>query len=553
VKYLLEIYIIVVVLFLIVRFNKNRRVKKLRKAVSQNWGKAKIDEYFNFDLIGKYFYNSTRDKSNFHQVISDETCNDLDIHTLFKYIDRTSSKIGQQYFYFKLRALQLNIDELKRFDMLIDSFGADASLRLACQMELLKISSTNAYYIEELINENQIKKPKWLPFVYLLTLGAIVCICLGPIIPGIILLLLPIYITNLVIYYWNKRNINYSLVSVSEFLRSIKIMKKISSQPSIKNHFGDLSFINKLSKVTKKTQFINFEKRVDGDITAIVSFLADLIKIMFNIEVLTYFSFIESLKRERENINRLFITIGEIDSAISVASVRKEHEIFCRPAFVTGKKVRYQAIFHPLITNCISNDLILDDQSMLLTGSNMSGKTTFIRTVAINAIMAQAFYTCFAKEYTAPFFRLYSSIRISDALSEGKSYYLQEVLVIKELIDQSEKAGQCLFILDEIFKGTNTVERISGGKAILSYLNKKDHMVFVSTHDIELTELLTKQNYCLYHFEEHVENDKLIFDYKLKNGALKTRNAIKILELYKYPGEIITDANEQLAGFLNLN
>ena len=92
------------------------------------------------------------------------------------------------------------------------------------------------------------------------------------------------------------------------------------------------------------------------------------------------------------------------------------------------------------------------------------------------------------------------------------------------------------------FKGTNTVERISGGKAILSYLNKGNNLVFVSTHDIELTELLETENYELFHFSETIESNELTFDHKLKKGKLKTRNAIKILELYNYPTEIITEA-----------
>jgi len=97
-------------------------------------------------------------------------------------------------------------------------------------------------------------------------------------------------------------------------------------------------------------------------------------------------------------------------------------------------------------------------------------------------------------------------------------------------------------VLDEIFKGTNTVERISGGKAILSYLNSEKNAVLVATHDIELTELL--ENYELYHFSETIEKEELFFDHKLKSGKLKTRNAIKILELYNYPKEIIEEAKE---------
>lgn len=181
---------------------------------------------------------------------------------------------------------------------------------------------------------------------------------------------------------------------------------------------------------------------------------------------------------------------------------------------------------------------------MLLTGSNMSGKTTFIRTVAVNSILAQTLHICFGKSYTAPFYKIYSSIRITDDLLDDTSYYLEEVLTVKELVEAAKNKQPNLFVLDEIFKGTNTIERISGGKAILSYLNKPNHTVLVSTHDIELTDLLQKENYELFHFSEQIVDDTLIFDHKLKAGKLQTRNAIKILELYKYPSEIIEDARK---------
>ena len=124
-----------------------------------------------------------------------------------------------------------------------------------------------------------------------------------------------------------------------------------------------------------------------------------------------------------------------------------------------------------------------------------------------------------------------------------KSYYFEEVITIKEMIDKSRDGKQNLFLLDEIFKGTNTVERISAGKAVLSALTKAENIVFVSTHDIELADLL-KDEYELYHFSEKVDNRTVDFDYKLKEGKLKNRNAIRILQINDYPEEIISEAFE---------
>ena len=171
----------------------------------------------------------------------------------------------------------------------------------------------------------------------------------------------------------------------------------------------------------------------------------------------------------------------------------------------------------------------------------MSGKTSFIRTIGISAITGLTINTCFAEQFSMPRIRVYSAIRISDDLMNDKSYYFEEVLTIKEMIDKCGNGKPNLFLLDEIFKGTNTVERISAGKAVLSFLSKAENIVFVSTHDIELADLL-KDEYLLYHFSEKVDNKTVDFDYKLKEGKLKNRNAIRILQINDYPDEIIKEA-----------
>ena len=173
----------------------------------------------------------------------------------------------------------------------------------------------------------------------------------------------------------------------------------------------------------------------------------------------------------------------------------------------------------------------------------MSGKTSFIRTIGINVITGQTINTCFADEFSLSKMNIFSAIRISDDLMNDKSYYFEEVLSIKSMIDNSTNGKTNLFLLDEIFKGTNTIERISAGKAVLSALSKGNNIVFVSTHDIELADLL-KDEYELYHFSEIVDHKSVDFDYKLKEGKLKDRNAIRILQINDYPEELIQEAIE---------
>jgi len=171
----------------------------------------------------------------------------------------------------------------------------------------------------------------------------------------------------------------------------------------------------------------------------------------------------------------------------------------------------------------------------------MSGKTTFLRTLIINSILAQTIYTCFADTFESPIVKQFSSIRIDDSVLEGTSYYFEEVNTMATLINEVATSNQNIFVLDEVFKGTNTVERIASAKAILSYLNRKNNIVIVSTHDIELSRMLEKE-YDLFHFVETIQNNEFHFDHKLKPGPLRTRNAIRILEMANYPEEIIQEA-----------
>jgi DNA mismatch repair ATPase MutS len=294
-----------------------------------------------------------------------------------------------------------------------------------------------------------------------------------------------------------------------------------------------------------KTEFLGFETTLlTNEYFLAIWMFIELIKVLFNIEYIIFNSFIDGVTKEKDSIEELFVFLGELDSAIATASLKSCDIETCTPVFTNEKQISAEAITHPLLDDCISNDLYIQDKSVLITGSNMSGKTTFIRAIAINSLVAQTLNVCFSKTYKAPFFKLYSSIRIADDVLKSTSYYLEEVLAIKELIDASKDEAPCLFILDELFKGTNTIERISSGKGILTYLGKRNNIVFVSTHDLELAEMLEENSYDLYHFSEKIGGTTLVFDHKIKAGKLKTRNAIKILELYDYPEEIILDAQK---------
>jgi DNA mismatch repair ATPase MutS len=315
------------------------------------------------------------------------------------------------------------------------------------------------------------------------------------------------------------------------------------------NQFHDKSIehsISNLKSFQQKVAFINFDNGtgIQSELSQIGIYLTELIKAICLIEVFTLFRLTKELENKKASIQILFDYVGSIDSSISVASLRAGKIKACIPTFVScSKEFHAKGIFHPLIEDCVKNDLLINGKSVLITGSNMSGKSTFLRTLVINSILAQTIYTCFADEFTSPVLKQFSSIRIDDNLFDGKSYYFQEVNIMGSLLEQVESPNQNLFILDEVFKGTNTLERIASAKAILSYLNRKENIVVVSTHDIELADMLDNE-YDLYHFTETVEKNELHFDHSIKPGQLRTRNAIKILELSNYPIDVIREARQ---------
>ena len=172
----------------------------------------------------------------------------------------------------------------------------------------------------------------------------------------------------------------------------------------------------------------------------------------------------------------------------------------------------------------------------------MAGKTCFMRTIGVNLLAAKTLHTCFAEVFEINTgISLLSSIHQGDNLMENKSYFMQEVTTIKGFVDESGH-GNHLFLLDELFRGTNTKDRIAISKAVLSWLVKSDNLVFVSTHDLELADMLENE-YELYYFSESVKDGILSFDYKLKRGVATEHNAIKILEICDYPASLVREAH----------
>ncbi|MDD3321370.1 MAG: DNA mismatch repair protein MutS [Paludibacter sp.] len=520
---------------------RNRK-KRIKEKLLSEFGTLK-DDSFNFNYIESYFRK--KDHSTTFHTLSDKTCNDLDFDELFMFIDRTNSKIGQQYLYNKLRNIPVDSSENLRQEKFLTEFTQNSEFRVEVQTKLSKLNDRDVYYIASLFQDEILKPPKWYFVVPLLSFASVMSFIMLFFNPVFLFVLLGLSIINIVIHFWNKKNLYYYFGSIPQLSKLNSVAQELFKNDMLKEINPDLmKSTSVLNKVSSKMSFFNLEVEIQNDQRILFWLMLELVKIVFLIEPLFLFSTLRRIDKRRTEIEDVFLFVGEIDAIVSIASLRKGLNIFCIPKINDGQKRLFaQEVYHPLIENCVKNNLTVNEKSILLTGSNMSGKTSFIRTIGVNVITGLTLNTCFAKEFSTPRLRIFSAIRISDDLMNDKSYYFEEVISIKEMIDKSNDGIFNLFLLDEIFKGTNTVERISAGKAVLSSLNRNNNIVFVSTHDIELADLL-KDEFDLYHFSEIVSHKTVDFDYKLKEGKLKNRNAIRILQINDYPESIITEAIE---------
>jgi len=518
------------------------RKKIIKEKLLSEFGNLKTD-LFDFEYIESYFRK--KDHSRAFQILSDKTCNDLDFQELFMFSDRTNSKVGQQYLYNKLRNIPADSTENIKNERLVDELTNNSDFRVTVQSQLSKLNDRDVYYIATLFQDEILQPPKWYFIVPLLSFTSVLSFIMVFFNPVFFLVLLGLSIINIVIHFWNKKNLYNYFSSIPQLSKLNGVAQELFKNDNLKQINPDLmKSTSVLSKVNSRMSVFNLDSRLQSDQQMFFWAIMELVKIVFLLEPLFLFRTLKRIDTQRTEIEDVFLFVGEIDAIVSIASLRKGLNNYCTPRIIDGQKRLFaQEVYHPLIENCVKNNLNVNDRSILLTGSNMSGKTSFIRTIAINVITGLTINTCFAEHFSMPRVRVFSAIKISDDLMNDRSYYFEEVMTIKEMIDKSKAGNLNLFLLDEIFKGTNTVERISAGKAVLSSLNEDNNIVFVSTHDIELADLL-KNEYDLYHFSEIVDHKTVDFDYKLKEGKLKNRNAIRILQINDYPESIIKEAFE---------
>lgn len=232
-----------------------------------------------------------------------------------------------------------------------------------------------------------------------------------------------------------------------------------------------------------------------------------------------------------------FDTLAKVEAVSSLAIWKRNHPSYVYPLILDKPQednIDAQGIYHPLIPDeqVVINDYAsIDHRVALVTGSNMAGKSTFLRTIGVNAILAYAGACVAATSFRLPIYRLISYMRIRDNLNESTSTFKAELNRMKFILDTVSSHKDSFFLIDEMLRGTNSVDKYLGSRAIIKQLVRLDGKGMVATHDLQLSSLEQEfpgeiKN---YHFDIQVDEGQMLFDYKLKTGECKIFNASLLL------------------------
>ncbi|MDD7795228.1 MutS-related protein [Clostridium sp. 'White wine YQ'] len=507
-------------------------------------------------LINSYWPKSHKSKRNLEKIkedcniirsvekeenyINDQSFDDLSMEEVFKTVDRTNSSPGEAMLMYTLTNPIFDIKELEKRDKIVDEIKENKNLRDKLNYLFFDLGREGKREVLSFILDDK-KGSKLKRLVYMI-IGSLIPLCiLGAIWIDLrfIFLALVVYLVNIEIHY--HRENKYELWNIPYLAKLISTLKKVKEIDDYEfREFRDKAcdIYERIKPINKEMFYISKSEEVDS--------LLDLIFLFFLLQERGYYKFIEILPKYREDLYEAYKLIGEIDTYCSIAALREDLRYYSKPEFNKKKEIKIEEGYHILLENPIANSIEVNKTGAIITGSNMSGKSTFLKMVSLNCLFAQTLYTCTSKRYEGDLFHIITSLNPKEDILEGRSYYLGEAKAILNILQEQEKGKNVVCFIDEIFRGTNPLERISASRALLNYFHKAKVLCLISTHDIEITRSFDDK-YNFYHFEDDVSKEKgLIFDYHIKRGIGTKSNAIKLLEYIGYPEEITKEANETI-------
>lgn len=541
-------------LFAVFCFYSNRKNRMERMArIRRSWGERPVREYTaaEFEAIGSYFKRTGKERYS----IDDITWNDLDMDTIFMLLNHTWSCIGESYLYAMLRTPVFSKEKLAERERLIQYFGEHTEEREKLEYFFAGIGKTGEISIFDYIYNLAGYREDSRGVHYLCIgsfLGAVLCLALQPSV-GIVLLIGAIAFCWGT-YFSRRKKIEPYVASCKCLLQMLKAAEELDQVkiPAIREYQEKIrKEERKFGKFKRNTSFVLAGAGLgSGGGEGILESIAAYINFTFHIDLLQFNTLVQELKKHLDAFEELTENIGILESAIAVASFREMMGEWCEPSLEAEIRayLRAENVYHPMIDDPVKNSVSLEGGA-LITGSNASGKSTFLKTLGINGLLAQTVHTVLADSWEQNFCQIYSSMALRDDLMSQESYYIVEIKSLKRILDHLEDEIPVLCFVDEVLRGTNTVERIAASAQILRSMVRKNVMCFAATHDIELTYML-EEAYKNFHFQEEVQDDDILFNYRLYEGRATSRNAIRLLSIIGYDGKIIQAAEASAERFM---
>ncbi len=521
-----------------------RKIEK--KSCLNQWGKDAGRKLLDADLLDDVadFWRKKKETIPPNRHVDDITWNDLNMDDVFRLVDATQSVAGSEVLYAMLRDTGAEEARLSRRREAADCFARDEQTRFQVTKALRKINRGHFHGAHRYLWQAEFMYPKNRQVYTLLGLILLVLIVSSLFVSRLFPLVILSMAINAVVYYkcsplWKKEEL--ALKYISSVIGAANKLLEVKA-PQLKGYVQDMRDACKVLKPVLRWVPVF---SVNG--TTLEELIIDYIKIFFLFDVFAYCRIIRHLVKRQQELRVVFETVGEMDACTALSQMRQRYPALCEPVFLNDRAVEGEGVLHPLVQDCVPNSFVWR-QNILLTGSNASGKSTFIKAVAINAILAQTLGVCFAQAFRMPRARVMTSMAIRDDVQAGDSYFIRELKSLKRIVDAARDGGFLLCFIDEILRGTNTQERIAASSSLLESLTADNILCMATTHDIELTKLLHPL-YQNWHFREEMADGRITFTFLLHEGPTTTRNAIALLKQMGFDEGVIQNARRRAEEF----
>ena len=469
--------------------------------------------------------------------VGDRTWNDLEFPRIFSLLDTTLTPIGRQVLFAQLRTWPKSGDEATQVYSLSDYLRIQQALRERIQFKLAVLRDDSNAGIAGFAFGPGPERSRYDFLLPLWGLASLLVLVATVALGWTFWIWVAMLCINLVVIVRTTSRLHRDTRILGDCARTLRVAQTLAgmARPELPPLQCLMEQASQRADARKVLRWVTGLQRLNFGIFD----LAPLLTLAFLAKPIACVVAIGHFERLRPALASAFESIGAIDAAIAVASYLECRPDHCRPRIDDDSLLDIRNGCHPLLAKPVKNSLRLDRQSALITGSNMAGKTTFVKMVAINQILGRTLGFCLASSATLPLAEVMTSIRGEQSVESGRSHYFDEVDAIRTFLDTAAQGRHPILIIDEPFRGTNTCERVALARAVLEYL-ACHATVLVTTHDVELQPLLEGQ-YRPLHFRENL-NVEGFFDYRLREGRSRARNAIGILERMDFPERIVARA-----------